>query len=158
MPNQRPMQWYDRFTAFANLTAGAITNHNLYTASIHGVRNIRGATLTRMIFEMHLRSDAVAQENNVNWGILIMNADARAAGAFPDPDDESDRAGWIVRGRLFSMQSDLSDYSQWTHRELDLRAQRIFRDEESELQLILKNNGSFVAEWAIYLRMLIRLP
>ena len=85
-----------------------------------------------------------------------MNADARAAGAFPEADDVSDRAGWMVRGVLRGKNSDLSDSSQTVHRSLDIRSQRVMRNEEDELQLVLDAFTPNALEWAADIRVLVK--
>ncbi len=87
-----------------------------------------------------------------------MNADARAAGAFPDADDMSDRPGWMVRGRLQNIMLNVQDSSQWTRLHLDLRGQRRLRSEEDELQLILDSSAGFTVEWSPFIRVLVKWP
>jgi len=159
MVTRRPMQWYTVHRDFATLAALATTNTTLYSASVLGARNVIGATITRMIIDIGMRNDSLAQLNTLHWGIVIMNADARAAGAFPDPADETDRPDWLVRSRLQGNADSLSDSSQWNRIRMDLRAQRKFRSEEDELQLICKNSSAaFVNSWTMYIRTLVRLP
>ena len=141
-----------------DLAAGAQTNLLLFNDATFGGRHLEGATVTRMLVKLWLRSDALTQDNILDWGITKVNADARAAGAFPDPNDFLDRASWLVRDRMYNRQSNLSDGTQWTISHMDLRAQRILRNEEEELHLILNNSGSFVLEWAAYVRVLLKLP
>ena len=155
--SRRPLQWYDTELEFATLAVGGQTNLLLYNAVSLGARNIKGATVTRMLLDFDLRSDSLAQLNRLRWGIVMMNADARAAGAFPDPGDPSDRAGWLARGRMNNMMTS-QDASQWTTRHHDLRSQRIFHTEEDELHLILDNNGGFILSFSAYIRLLVRLP
>jgi len=155
---KRPLQWFDRQQDQADLAAGATTNLTLYSATIQGARFVRNATVTRMIVDLRLSADSVAQRIRLHWGIVIMNADARAAAAFLDPEDETDRAGWLVRGRMDVIQASLSDSSQWDRRMMDLRAQRMLRTEEDELQLIWHNSSSFVCKFDAYLRILVKMP
>ncbi len=156
--DRRPFEWYSAFIDFADLAAGSQTNMLMYNAVTHGTRNIKGATITRMLMELVVRSNSVAQDNILFWGIVIVNSDARAAAAFPEPRDVSDRPDWLARGRMQNKQSDLSDSSQWTTKTLDLRTQRIIRAEEDELHLIIDNDGSLIFEWSAYVRTLVRLP
>ena len=156
----RPMQWYTGQQGFQTIADGAADNFTLYNAVSHGPRNIKGATITRMIIDLTIRADSVAQIVTGMWGILVMNADARAAGVFPDPADVTDRAGWMIRGRGETIQSDLSDASQWDRRQLDIRSQRVLRTEEDELQFIIDNisGGGRIIQYGIFIRVLVRLP
>ena len=95
-----------------------------------------------MIIDLRLAADSVAQRVQLLWGIVVVNADARAAGAFPDADDMTDRADWLVRGKMETIQDSLSDASQWDRVSLDLRAQRILHSEEAELHLIIDSVGT----------------
>ncbi len=150
------MEWFTSSVSFANLNSGAQTNLTLYNATVVGARFVKGATVTRMLVDIIVRSDSVAQDNRLFWGITIVNADARAAGAFPEAADFSDRPGWLGRGLINNKQSDLSDSSQWSREKLDLRSQRILRNEEDELQLILENGGSNILEFTAYVRTLMK--
>ena len=159
MPDKRSFEWFTTDTGFQSLASAAQTNLTLYSATLVGARFIKGATVTRMLLDLRLRSDSVAQLVEAYFGILPVNADARAAGAFPDVDDASDRAGWLYRAKFRTIQDSLSDSSQWDTRHLDLRAQRILRTEEDELQLVVDASGSgFTLQWAAYIRVLMRMP
>ena len=124
-----------------------------------GVREVKGATVTRMLLDIRLEASSLAQQVQCHWGIVIVNADARAAGAFPDADDLGDRADWLVRGHLRTVQDSLSDASQWDRVKADLRAQRVLRSEESELHLIMDaGSDGFTMVWSAYIRVLMKLP
>ena len=156
--NRRPFEWYSVRADWGALTTGAQTNLLMYNAIVHGPRNLKGATVTRIIGDIKIRSETVAQDNTGIFGIVVVNADARAAAAFPDADDYTDRVDWLYLGRLQNKQSDLSDASQWTTMNLDLRAQRILRSEEDELHLVVDSISAFTFEWTANLRTLVKLP
>ena len=155
---KRQMAWVNRVTGFAALASGSQTNLLLFSDATFGGLHSVGATVTRLLIKLWMRPAAVAQVNYLDWGIVMVNADARAAGAFPDADDPDDRAGWIVRDRLVSMVSSVSDSSQWALAQLDVRGQRVLRSEQSELHLILDSSSSFSLDWAAYIRILLRMP
>ena len=156
--NSRPLEWYDSRQASTTLLAGAQANLTLYNAVSHGPRNLKGATITRLIIDFALSASSVGQRSEVFWGIVLMNADARAAGAFPDADDFTDRADWMVRVRSEVSQLDLTDSSQWDRRRLDLKSQRIIHSEEDELQFIIDSVSAFSCIWTLFVRALVRLP
>ena len=157
--HKRGFEWFTGNLNFTNIASDGQLNFTLYNAATHGVDKIKGSTITRMLIDMIMRNTAVAQTNQLFWGITIMNADARAAGAFPDADDVSDRADWLVRGRLMGNADSLSDSSQWSRTHLDLRTQRMMRAEEDELQLVMDAGGTgFTLDVSAFVRVLVRTP
>ena len=158
--SDRQVMWITREQIVTNLASGAITNLGLYSIGIHGGTLFKkGSTITRMLVDLIVSPDAVAQRVRLYWGIVVVNADARAAGAFPDPEDVTDRPSWLVRGRAEVMADSISDASQWKRIELDLRSQRIMRSEEDELQLILSAaTTGFVLNFSAFIRILVRMP
>ena len=155
----RPMQWVDSEARFGALAANAQSNLLLYNSLSLTAGLVKGATITRMIVDVTGRAGSVAQINYLFWGITVVNADARSAGAFPDSDDMGETAGWLARGRLVVMADSISDASQFVHARLDLRSQRILRSEKDELHLIVDNgSSSFVVDWAAMIRVLVKLP
>ena len=154
---RRGTEWFTTDRGFTALGSGSQDNVTLFNASLVGARFVKGTTITRMLIDFIVKNDAIAQTNILYWGIVTMNADARAAGAFPDPLDVSDRAGWMVRGKILTNADSLSDSSQWARKTLDIRSQRILHTEEDELQLILESSGTgFTLQWATYIRTLVK--
>ena len=157
--DSRPMEWYTKNFDFSSLASAAQNTGRLYSAQDEGLRNIKGATITRIIVDVGLRAESVAQLVRMFWGILIVSAEARIGLTLPDADDMSDRHDWLVRGRLFTIQDSLSDSSQWAWARLDLRAQRIMRSEEDELVIIFDaGSDGFTMERTAFVRTLVRLP
>jgi len=155
----RPMQWVTRDIGPATLASGLLTNFILYNSLSITSAATKGVTITRMIVDIVAKNDALAQLNKAFWGIVPVNADASAAGGFPDPEDMTDRASWLARGRIVVNADSLSDSSQWSRTELDLRSQRILRSEQDELHLIVKNVATgFTIQWAAFIRVLLKLP
>jgi len=156
---RRQMQWFSVLVNPLSLASGAQVSSLVYSASTIGARFIKGATVTRQIIDLSLRSGSVAQENQLFWGVVVVNSDAAAAGAFPEADDLSDRPGWMIRGRLENKQSDLSDSSQWTRKELDIRGQRKLDSEEDELRMIFDaGTTGFTLEFSLFWRVLMKMP
>ena len=153
--NRRGTEWFTSDQAFAGLAAGAQANVALFSAGLIGARFVKGTTITRIVMDITMQAQAVAQQANLLFGIVRMNADAVIAGGFPDPNDVSDRAGWMVRGKLQTIQDSLSDSSQWDRRRYDIRSQRIMRAEEDELQIIADATG-FACNWSFYIRVLVK--
>jgi len=152
MTQPRPVQWVSSQFSFSNLVAGATTNLLLYNSLSLGFAAVKGATVTRTILRLWLASQSLAQLNELAW------ADARAASAFPDPNDMSDRAGWMIRGWELNQMSDLSASNQWTTVSMDLRGQRVLRNEQDELHLIVHNAGVNGLVWSAFVRVFMKLP
>ncbi len=157
--HERRLQWYTKNQDFAAIGSASQANMRMYSAIDEGRGDIKGATVTRMIIDIGLRSPTVAQLTRLFWGIVIVDTEARIAGGLPDADDMSDRHDWLIRGRLFNIQSDLSDSSQWTMRHYDIKTQRILRSEEHELLLVIDaGSDGFTMEWTAFTRALMRMP
>ena len=155
----RPMQWVSRSTGFLSLAPLTLTNFILYNSLSISSAAVKGATVTRMIVDLTFKNNALAQNNDAYWGIVPVNADASAAGGFPDPKDMTDRASWLVRGREQFNADSLSDYAQWVRVRQDLRSQRILRSEQDELHLLVENaDGADTFQWAAFIRVLMKLP
>ena len=160
MADRRQLQWYSKTTGFDALADGGQTNLPLYTTVDVTAIAIKGSTVTRTIMDLRVQAAAVAQRLFFFWGLVVINGDAASAGVFPDPEDMSDRPGWLARGRITTIQASLSDSSQEGKVFLDLRSQRILRAEEDQYHLIVHNlsGGAFALNWSVFIRSLIRLP
>ena len=161
MVRPREKQWFSSNTNFVGLATNTQTEIQLFGASIHGARQIKGATLLRSIIDLRIQAQAVAQTVQLFWGLGIYTADARVAGGLSDPEDTSDRPNYVVRGKLTTIQSSLSDSSQWDRKELDIRTGRTLRSEEEELLMVLKNSagpGGFALNFYMFGRFLMLMP
>ena len=154
---RRATEWFTtEQNTFIDLAAGAQVGLALFSAVSAGARFIKGTTVTRMIIAIDMRPNVTAQDNYCSWGITTVNQDAATANAYPEADDTSDRAGWMVRGNEYVGANSLFDGAQFAKVRLDIRSQRVLRDEEQTLQLILDNNGNNVVEWRAYIRCLMK--
>ena len=156
--NRRPLQWFTSQTDFQNLVGNAQTNLTLFNTGSSVAQPVKGATVTRMIVELMMKGVSLAQDLYLFWGVAVVNGDARAAGAFPDADDITDRANWLMRGRMYTIHDSLTDGSQVARREYDLHSQRVFRNAEDELQLVLDNGNANTLAWAAFIRVLMKFP
>ncbi len=156
--NERTLQWFTSEQNFTDLLTTAQLNLPLYDTTRVNAQFIKNATVTRMLVDLRCRANGVAQTVFFHWGIVVVNADAVVAAVFPDPQDLSDRAGWLARGKLTTIQASLSDSSQEDKMRVDLRSQRILRNEESTLQLVVHNSSGFTLEWYAFIRVLMRMP
>ena len=156
---RRETEWYSSILGFTNVNNGAQTANRLYSTTSTPISRIKGSTITRIIIKMIMHPSVITAIHEMHWGIVIVNEDAIAAGAYPDADDISDRADWLARGWLCGRSANLSDGSQDDRVELDLRSQRIMRAEEDALMLVIdnSNNGNAVS-YAYFIRCLVKLP
>ena len=156
MQRHRTTEWYSKDIGIATLATGLLATLELYSIADVTATEIKGSTITRTLLQIRMNSNSISQNNELFWGLVQVNADAAAAAAFPDPEDLSDRPGWLARGKMENIQSDLSDSSQWTMLSIDLRGQRIMRTEETEYFLLIRNSGAFTLQWSAYVRTLIK--
>ncbi len=155
---RRPTEWFTTDKIFTTVTDGSQDTTTLLSAGQIGARFIKGTTITRMVIDFVMKPGSVAQDVFMYYGIVVMNGDAVVAGGFPEADDVSDRAGWMIRGRLITKADSVSDGAQFARRNLDIRSQRILRSEEDELQLIVDNKsaGGFTLTYSAYIRVLVK--
>ena len=153
------MQWFtSAVNPWQNLSALQQSNMLLYNVTYQAAALVKGATITRLIVDLQMRNTFLSQTAWMFWGITTVNADARAALAFPDPSDLGETAGWMVRGRLVATSLNLVGNQEITRTMLDIRSQRVFRNEKDELHLIVDNGPSAGCEWTAFIRVLVKLP
>jgi len=159
MPSTREKQWFTSITPSTTLLSGAQTSIQLFNATIHGPRFIKGATVLRTLVDMKIQATAVAQQVGLFYGLAVVNEDARIAGALPEADDSADRADWMLRGRLSTIQASLSDASQWDTVRQDIRSGRTLHSEEDGLLMILDAETSgFTLSFNAFIRILMLMP
>ena len=107
--------------------------------------NRKGATIQRTLLELWVRNDTVNSVHHVDFGrcdwFMWIDADAAAAGGFPDPNNETEQADWLMRGRMMVVTEAINLLTPLNHRMYDLRSQRICRAENDQLMLILQTSA-----------------
>ena len=152
----RPFQWFTRIVPNTTLAGNAQTSVDL-TVNMESARR-KGCTVTRMLVNVVLEAGVVAQDLQLTYGVLWVDADALSAGALPDTDVESENVDYMLRGCLFGSQSDLADSSQWTRVSHDVRGQRVCRTDQDHLVLVLDNALANSLNFRLFSRTLVRLP
>ena len=152
----RAFQWFTRINTGQTVVASGQDCTDLLVG-LSDV-NTKGATLTRLIFRYTARPAVVGEVSRTTYGIAVVNADAAAAGAFPDPSIEGDNVRWFMRDLSVNVLDSLSDRSQWVDRTYDLRGQVRFRSEQEELHLIVDQDAGGALNFDVHLRMLVKLP
>ncbi len=159
MARAREKQWFTSRNDLTSVASAARDDIQLYNATTVGAREIKGATVLRAILEIELRATAVAQEVGLFWGLVIVNEVARIGNQLPDPRDTADRADWMIRGNLRTIQSSLSDSSQWDRRRYDVRSGRMLRSEEDGVLVVFRATAStFTLEFSSFMRVLMLMP
>ncbi len=104
---------------------------------------IKGLTAIRVIIRLSVRSGLVATSGNFSGGIYIVENDALSAGAFADPADSVDDAGWLWRlSRQTYANDSINDYSQFLQIREDLRAMRKYPGEDYTLIMVIQNRDA----------------
>ena len=157
----RSTWWQDRLVGLSVANGGQNNADLLLNVSSD---ESRGLTLTRTILALGMFSTTVAGAYGVqivDVGIGLIDRDAAAVAAFPDPDaqDDSPPSGWLFRKRCLVAQNGAGAPAIFSC-EVDLRAMRKVR--EGQLTLILNSQSQIgttftVAVWGS-VRMLLLLP
>ena len=124
----------------------------------------KGMTVTRVIGDLGFYSQTIAGAfgvMRVSFGIAVIDRDAAAAGAFPDPDSQADEpaAGWLYRGSRLVSQNGVGT-AIVTNDRFDIRSQR--RMGNGQLFYILQNitilGTSFTVNVGGLVRVLMLIP
>jgi len=159
MRSRRPTQWYSAHIDRNALASGAITSHELFGTATVTATAVKGSTVTRFLIDLTVHPQSLTVVVNLFWGLVLLNADAVAAGGLPDPVDTSDRPDYLVRGWLQSGSGNLSDLSQDRRVSLDIRSQRIIRSEEDQLRIVFQASTSGITlDYSFFSRALIKRP
>ncbi len=151
---RRRMQWFSEQASEAPIALSAQLTLNILSGLLADLA--KNATITRVLLSMFITPDTIAQVSHTSFGVVLVNSDAAAAGAFPDADDMTDRVDWMMRDRSRNMVSSLSDSSQSWKREYDLRGQRVIRTEESGLYIILDQSINGGVTVSTFSRVLVK--
>ena len=123
---KRGTRWFD--TRLSDQLANGDQDTTDLTEDL-GVDASYGCTITRIIGDIWvypIAPSAVTGVMRLDLGIAMIEEDALAAGAFPDPDEENDRPGrgWLWRGMLIIPDSSSSTESVAQRTMFAVRSQR----------------------------------
>ncbi len=114
----------------------------------------QGLTVLRIFMTLRMNSTDANLSAEATFGLIMMDGDARSAGAFPDPVSDVD-APWMYWERRVLLPP--SDSQQ--HLMLDIKAKRRFRGNDDGVQVIIDNDDPAQSlEFALGVRMLLALP
>ena len=157
--NRRPFEWYSTSIGPTVIASAGQFNLALVSIATVPISRIKDSTVTRILLSLIWHPESVTTATDLFYGITIITAEAAIAGGIPEADDMSDRADWLIRGKMTARSGNLSDGSQDAKMEADLRAQRIMRSEESELHIVFDANTSGISgEVRGLARVLLKLP
>jgi len=154
---RRKTAWFGGLTDPATLAPGLQSNVNLTTELPDTTENPigkQGLTILRMFATLRINSTDANLSVEGSFGFIMVDGDAVAAAAFPDPfsDVEADWTFWDRR--VFLPPSDAMQ-----HMSIDSKAKRVFRGNDDNLMLIVQNDDAAqTLEFALGFRLLIGLP
>ena len=156
MPSNRQLVWHDQL--FDETLANNAQKGFDMTPAL-AVNERLGCTITRIIGTIYcslgvtIAGDAVQV---IDVGIGVIERDAQAANAFPDPDTEADQPGrgWMYRARELCFQETGVPFVSHAVFRFDIRAQR--RLDRGMLMLIIDNNSTEGTPQSVVLRGLTR--
>ncbi len=136
----RAMDWFDIVDeGDESIASGGQVAKDLLGALASDLK--KGATITRVLLDLWIAPDTVAQITHTSYGLVLENIDQASAGGHPDADVNSDQADWLLRNRSRNTAAAISDSSQLFHRTYDLKAQRVLRSEQMSLYLIVDQSS-----------------
>ena len=94
----RRTRWLDDY-AVLSPPAGGQSESEIDT-QLSGELHTQGITVVRLILRVTGTPTTLGASANFTFGVVMVNLDAIAAGAFPDPAGV-DEVPWMVRDRLF---------------------------------------------------------
>ena len=136
---RRNREWFTKQLEFESLAA--LTQSGTQLCSGLQDSDRKGATLVRLILRLSFRSNSSNSDGELAFGIGFMNADAFAAGAFPDPNaaDIPENQWLIQEPRLAHL---WVTQATFRHMMYDLRAMRKMRTQDDRCVLVLNNLSS----------------
>jgi len=158
----RALKWYTKHFTDVALASGLAIQQELLGAVDQA--NQKGSTVTRLIIDVWGQCDTENTRKRVDMGILWVDGDAFTAGAFPDPEIDTERADWLWRATEQYIGTSGSSGGVFSvgpqRRSWDIRSQRICRADTDMLMMLFKTNavttGGIFVTGAI--RTLLRLP
>ena len=157
----RRTRWVDNLVG-TTVSNGGQANDNLFQGT--GSVDTQGWTVTRLIGEIALSSATTAGAwglQLIDIGIGMISSEAISAGAFPDPNIESDKPGrgWMWRAQKTVFQNGVGT-SIVVPVTIDIRSQR--KVEDGTLHIIFNSTNlrgtSFTCDLNGLIRVLVLLP
>ena len=130
---RRAVEWFD---SLINETVTTSQQTDDLSANIPSDEK-KGMTIIRLLIDLVCAAAATGTGNVIAMGIAMVENDAVAAAAFPDPGAETDQPGWLWREVFSVYTSTLNDRAQSVPIVRDIRARRRFPARQTSLYLII---------------------
>ena len=131
---KRAAEWFD--TNFLDLQLASNTNTGTsLTVNIEDDEK-KGLTIVRLIINLSYRTTTVGVGQRIAVGVCLLNDDAVAAAAIPDPETDDEKAGWMFRDGLHVINNAAADGASMGHIKVDIRSARKFPDEDFDMFII----------------------
>ena len=139
---RRSREWFHGKLAFS-LAAGAQNAIILDTGMV--VQEKKDATISRLIIDFIAGPTVDTSLMDAAWGICLMNEDAHAAAAFPDPEkaDVSDTDWMFLMPHVEHLRGAGAHLT--TRYQFDLDSKRKYKDRNDILVFITKNTSGTTA-------------
>ena len=140
---RRRRKWVEIRAVQQAAPLGGQSNSTLLPAGIEHV----GSTLSLLLIQLSLHPDGDETAGDsciLEYGIAIVNEDAGAASAFPDPSG-IDQVPWLMRDHAYVIKSAATTNADTTYRSYQLKGQRVIRDASSRLSFIIDNANLIAA-------------
>ena len=137
---KRGMFWHD---TIVNLTLATNSAAQTDLDNLIPADERKGVTLTRTLIDLTVVTVAAGTGGVMSMGIYLVEDDAAAAGAFAEPEVQTDEVSWLwrlMRRPLFT--SDPNDYSQAARLVYDIRGQRKYPGIDYTLWLVITTGTS----------------
>ena len=137
---RRGREWFPANVVLVNTVAGTPQNHILDTAKPFA--NKKDSTIVRMLIELEV-SPFLAGTGSlaVALGITLVNADAHAAGALPEPGQaDQEDADWLWNIPLLQFKHQAGGPQQ-RYVSVDIHSKRKYNSGNDLLVLIAENSG-----------------
>jgi len=133
---RRKVEWFD-FEINVTAVASQLVPVNL-TANLQDDEK-KGMTLLRTILHLELLTPTVGTGGKLAMGLLMVEDDALAAAALPEPEDNIQKPAWTWKAIRSFHTSVANDRAQITQIDADLRGRRRFPASGFDFVLLLKN-------------------
>ena len=154
---RRRTAWTGRTIDPAIVAAGGQNVNDILTGLPDATENPigrYGLTIMRIVGSLRINSTDVALSTECGFGFIMVDGDASAASAFPEPTVDEE-APWLHWDRRVVLPP--SDSQQ--HLKLDIRARRRMGGNDISLFFIINNDDATQSlEYALGVRVLLALP
>ena len=135
--SKRAVEWYSRTLFNTAVAASGQSNLDLSSEVPDALK--KGGTIIRTLLDLTVNANLASTTTDVSLGLVLVTADALAAGAFPDARAFQDEPGWLYKNTcLVRGDASFAAAYQGTHIKEDLRGRRKFTGEEMRYVLLME--------------------